>query len=109
VTYRLKGYAYSGGGRKITRVEISLNKGRSWILAELNYPEDRYREIEPQVLYGGEIDLTYRDTSFCWCFWHLDLPMTDIMEASDILVRSMDEAMNVQPRGRCCSFMLKLA
>lgn len=27
--YTLKGYAYGGGGRRITRVEISLNKGRS--------------------------------------------------------------------------------
>lgn len=27
-TYNVKGYAYSGGGRRITRVEVSLNKGR---------------------------------------------------------------------------------
>lgn len=27
-TYTVKGYAYSGGGRRITRVEISLDKGR---------------------------------------------------------------------------------
>jgi nitrate reductase (NAD(P)H) len=26
-TYTTKGYAYSGGGRRITRVEVSLDKG----------------------------------------------------------------------------------
>lgn len=27
-TYTSKGYAYAGGGRRITRVEISLDKGK---------------------------------------------------------------------------------
>ena len=27
-TYTARGYAYAGGGRRITRVEISLNKGK---------------------------------------------------------------------------------
>jgi len=30
-TYTAKGYAYAGGGRRITRVEVSLDKGRSTI------------------------------------------------------------------------------
>lgn len=30
-TYTAKGYAYAGGGRRITRVEISLDKGKSMI------------------------------------------------------------------------------
>lgn len=28
-TYTAKGYAYAGGGRRINRVEISLDKGKS--------------------------------------------------------------------------------
>lgn len=31
-TYTVKGYAYAGGGRRITRVEISLDKGKSMVL-----------------------------------------------------------------------------
>lgn len=27
--YKVRGYAYGGGGRRITRVEISLDQGRS--------------------------------------------------------------------------------
>lgn len=35
--YKVKGYAYAGGGRRITRVELSLVKGRTWRLAEIEY------------------------------------------------------------------------
>lgn len=33
--YTLGGYAYSGGGKRITRAEISLDDGETWSLAEL--------------------------------------------------------------------------
>ncbi|KZF23362.1 hypothetical protein L228DRAFT_210114 [Xylona heveae TC161] len=95
--YRLKGYAYSGGGRRITRAEISIDKGNTWRLADVEYPEDRYRQYE-QTLFGGEVDLAWRDTSFCWCFWSLDVAVEELKGAKDILVRAMDESMNAQPR-----------
>ena len=96
-TYRARGYAYSGGGRRITRVEITLDKGKSWKLANVEYPEDRYRDFEKD-LYGGRMDMNWRETSFCWCFWSIDLSKDDLKGAKDIFVRSMDESMNVQPR-----------
>jgi len=98
--YLLQGYAYSGGGRRITRVEVTLNKGRSWILANISYPEDLYKPASAadESLFGGRIDTWWRETSFCWCFWSLDIPLSDLAAADDILVRSMDEAMCVQPR-----------
>lgn len=96
-TYRARGYAYSGGGRRITRVELSLDKGKTWRLAEIDYAEDRYRDVEG-TLFGGRIDMSWRETCFCWCFWSLDLAMSEIVEAKDIFVRAMDESMNVQPR-----------
>src|ERR1700760_400306 len=55
--YNARGYAYGGGGRRITRVELSLDKGKSWRLAEIDYPEDRYREAKEQDLYGGALDM----------------------------------------------------
>jgi len=96
-TYRARGYAYSGGGRRITRVEITLDKGKSWQLANVEYPEDRYREFE-RDLYGGRMDMSWRESCFCWCFWWIDLNKEDLKNAKDIFVRSMDESMNVQPR-----------
>lgn len=96
--YRLRGYAYSGGGRRITRVEISVDKGVSWKLANTDYAEDRYREAAEQDLFGGALDMSWRESSFCWCFWDLDVSVEELKQSQDILVRSMDESMCLQPR-----------
>jgi hypothetical protein len=45
--YTVKGYAYSGGGRKIIRAEISLDLGVTWRLAEI-------RRFEEPTEYGEE-------------------------------------------------------
>ncbi|KAF2456033.1 putative nitrate reductase [Lineolata rhizophorae] len=97
-TYKVKGYAYTGGGRRVTRCEISLDKGKTWRLARIEYPEDKYREAEVQQLFGGTLDMSWRESSFCWCFWNLDIAVEELARASDIFVRAMDESMNVQPR-----------
>lgn len=33
--YTLKGYAYSGGGRRVARIEVSTDDGKSWTLADI--------------------------------------------------------------------------
>ena len=96
--YRVKGYAYGGGGRRVTRVEITLDKGKNWRLANVDYAEDRYREAGVQKLYGGTLDMEDREASFCWCFWNIDISTSELATASDIFVRAMDESMNLQPR-----------
>ncbi|KAI0974662.1 nitrate reductase [Xylaria arbuscula] len=97
--YNVRGYGYAGGGKRITRVEITLDKGKTWMLANISYPEDQYRlAAEGETLYGGLIDISWRESSFCWCFWDLDIPISRLQEADDIMVRAMDEAMMVQPR-----------
>ncbi|KAI9739142.1 MAG: hypothetical protein M1834_007355 [Cirrosporium novae-zelandiae] len=95
--YSTRGYAYGGGGRRITRVELSLDKGRTWRLADIDYAEDRYREVE-QDLYGGQLDMWWRESCFCWCFWSLDISTLELRNSKDLLVRAMDESMNIQPR-----------
>ncbi|KAF7713589.1 Nitrate reductase (NADPH) [Penicillium ucsense] len=95
--YTAKGYAYAGGGRRITRVELSLDKGKSWRLAEIKYAEDRYREYEGE-LFGGKVDMWQRETCFCWSFWSLAIPVADLQDSDALLVRAMDDAMSVQPR-----------
>lgn len=97
--YRIKGYAYGGGGRRITRVEVSIDTAKTWRLADVDYPEDAYREADEETeLFGGRLDMSWRETSFCWCFWSLDVPVSELEGAKDILVRSMDEGMAMQPR-----------
>ncbi|KAL1628717.1 hypothetical protein SLS56_005709 [Neofusicoccum ribis] len=96
--YRVKGYAYGGGGRRVTRVEVSLDKGKTWRLSNIDYAEDRYREAAPQDLLGGRLDMDWRESCFCWCFWDIDIPVSELKEASDVVVRAMDESMNLQPR-----------
>lgn len=44
--YTVRGYAYGGGGRKIIRVEVSLDGGVSWRLAEI-------RRFEKPNAHGG--------------------------------------------------------
>ncbi|BFZ61441.1 hypothetical protein YB2330_002507 [Saitoella coloradoensis] len=105
--YTVKGYAYNGGGRRITRIEVSLDKGRTWRLSEIRYFEDEYREFNGQELYGGTITLD-DDRCWSWCFWECDVSINELASIADrgeILVRAMDESMNVQQRDMYWSVM----
>ena len=98
-SYKVRGYAYGGGGKRITRMEVTLDKGKTWRLAKIRYPEDDYRLApDGDMLYGGRVDMWWRESSFCWCFWDLDIGLDELCEACDIMVRAMDESMMVQPR-----------
>lgn len=102
-TFKFQGYAYAGGGRRVTRVELTLDKGRSWRLADVSYPEDEYRLApEGETLFGGRLDVGWRESCFCWCFWSLEIPLADLVGdgagTGDVMVRAMDDAMMVQPR-----------
>lgn len=97
-TYALRGYAYGGGGRRVTRVEITLDKGKTWRLADIDYEEDRYKEAGRQKLCDGTLDIEDQEASFCWCFWRLDVAVSELAAAADVFARAMDESMNAQPR-----------
>ncbi|EKM57613.1 uncharacterized protein PHACADRAFT_170854 [Phanerochaete carnosa HHB-10118-sp] len=97
-TYDIQGYAYAGGGRRINRVEISLDHGKTWTLADVDYPEDHFRAAAFEHPVYGLVDLTARDTCFCWCFWTLRVPLAALARADVVALRAMDEGMNTQPR-----------
>ncbi|CAF1069859.1 unnamed protein product [Adineta steineri] len=98
-SYNIRGYAYNGGGIRVGRVEISLDQGCTWQLGKIDYPEDLYRKSTcyPE-LFGGKLDMPDREQSFCWCFWNIEVPIMKLSQAKDIVVRVMDENMNIQPR-----------
>jgi nitrate reductase (NAD(P)H) len=70
-----------GGGRKVTRVEVTLDGGETWHVCSLDHPERPTK-------YGKY---------WCWCFWSVDVEVLDVLGAKEIAVRAWDEAMNTQP------------
>ncbi|CBI19078.3 unnamed protein product, partial [Vitis vinifera] len=79
--YTLKGYAYSGGGKKVTRVEVTMDGGETWQVCRLDHPEKPNK-------YGKY---------WCWCFWSLEVEVLDLIGAKEIAVRAWDETLNTQP------------
>jgi len=81
--YTMKGYAYSGGGRKVTRVEVSTDQGTTWELTELTH-------LPPRE--SGK--------HWCWCHWEIKIPVLQLLACvgGDIRCRAWDEASNSQPR-----------
>lgn len=95
-TYTLRGYAYGGGGRRVNRVEITLDAGKIWILAEISYPEDLYRKQAFKSDVWGTIDLTDRDESYCWAFWECKVKVSELVDAGSVAVRASDQGLNLQ-------------
>ncbi|KAL9245522.1 hypothetical protein vseg_019166 [Gypsophila vaccaria] len=79
--YTLRGYAYSGGGKKVRRVEVTMDGGETWEVAELDIQEKGSR-------YGK---------FWCWCFWSLEVEVLDLLGAKEIAVRAWDDTLNTQP------------
>ena len=79
--YTVKGYAYTGGGRHVIRVEVSVDSGSTWRQAEINrMPSDNG--------YGK---------SWTWVLWKLQLQVFDFLKAEELLVRAVDSSQNIQP------------
>lgn len=69
----VQGYATAGGDRRIARVDVSIDGGKTWTIAAL--PEDH--------------------SSWAWCLWEAMLEMPP--GESEIIVRALDSAANMQP------------
>lgn len=79
--YNVSGYAYTGGGRLITRVEISTDNGTNWQLATL----DRKEEPTDYGMY------------WCWTWWDFELKVADLVGCKEIICRAWDESNMTQP------------
>jgi len=64
-------------------------------------PEDLYRAVAYQDETYGHLDLTDRDTCFCWCFWSFKMPSSNLKTTPAIMVRAMDEGLSGQPQEMC--------
>jgi sulfite oxidase len=73
----LKGYAYSGGGKHIERVDLTFDRGESWVSASLQRPDQK--------------------KAWAWTLWEASVPKEDIVGAKDVCVRAVDSAYQAQP------------
>lgn len=82
----LRGWAWSGGGRAVVRVEVTTDGGRTWIPAVItSAPEDSSAS---------------RTRSWGWTLWEAEVPVVSTGAAGPSLTvqaRAMDVACNVQP------------
>ncbi|XP_074308962.1 sulfite oxidase [Silene latifolia] len=79
----VQGYAVSGGGRGIERVDISIDGGKTWVEAS------RYQK--PDVPYVA--DGPYSDK---WA-WVLFEAKVEVLHSAEIVAKAVDIAANVQP------------
>ncbi|CAK7268606.1 hypothetical protein SEPCBS119000_003146 [Sporothrix epigloea] len=89
------GYAYSGGGREIVRVDVSVDGGRTWDQAVLldhiakPYDDDEAKALKNIVARGR------RD--FAWKRWRYEGSLIGNSPTSEIVVKAVDSAYNTQP------------
>ena len=98
-TYTIKGYAYSGGGRKVIRAEISFDQGQSWTLADINVRE------KPRWAAGTSGD---KAKHWCWCLWEYTVDAELIKGANEICFRAFDQAQNQMPERPTWNVMVRV-
>ena len=84
-------FSWLGGGRKVTRVEVTLDGGETWMLSEITHPE------RP----------TEHGRYWCWCFWRLDVDLIQLIQAKELAVRAWDSSMNTQPQTLTWNVMVR--
>ena len=87
--YTIKGYAYAGGGRRIVRVEVSLDCGSSWQSAGLQFVDGGMERLSSAN--------SRNERHWSWCHWTLDVPLHAFFHAPDIRCRAFDAAYNTNP------------
>ena len=76
----LRGIAWSGGGRAIIRVDVSVDGGQSWHTAELT-----------------EGTLQRRGRAWAWTFWEATVPLPPHEGELEVCCKAVDLSYNVQP------------
>ncbi|RVE47836.1 hypothetical protein evm_007467 [Chilo suppressalis] len=75
----VQGYAYSGGGAKVTRVDVSGDQGNTWLEARIT-----------------AADAAPPPRHYAWTLWELQLPAS-IQASMEIWVKATDSNCNTQP------------
>ncbi|XP_043537803.1 sulfite oxidase, mitochondrial [Chiloscyllium plagiosum] len=75
----VKGYAWSGGGQEVIRVDVSLDGGKTWKVADLT---------------GEKQDA---GQAWAWKLWQLTMPLPKGQKNLEIICKAVDNNYNVQP------------
>jgi sulfite oxidase len=79
----VSGYAWSGGGRRVSRVDVSSDGGSTWVEAEL------------QTRAGASKRQARDGRCWSWSLWKATLPVRP--GESELVARAVDSAFNTQP------------
>ena len=79
---KAQGFAFSGGGRSIVRVDVSTDGGKTWKQADLHQDEAK----------GSR--------RWAWTLWSIEWPKDDIKlgQETEFVVKAVDDAYNTQPQ-----------
>ncbi|XP_028301843.1 sulfite oxidase, mitochondrial [Gouania willdenowi] len=86
-TVTVKGYAWSGGGREVVRVDVSLDGGKSWQVAQLQSSE--------KGLPPGPSPPTGQ--AWAWKLWEIEAPLPPETQEVEIICKAVDNSYNMQP------------
>lgn len=76
----IKGFAYSGGGHGIVRVDVSPDGGKTWKTAELTDGKDQPLR-----------------RAWAWTFWEVDVDLPADQQSAELVCKAVDSSYNVQP------------
>lgn len=77
----VKGYAWSGGGKGINRVDVSADGGETWVDAKLK------QSAQP---WGQQ---------WAWTKWEASVAVPDGAKEAELVCKAVDSAYQVQPEG----------
>ncbi|XP_034022720.1 sulfite oxidase, mitochondrial [Thalassophryne amazonica] len=83
----VKGYAWSGGGREVIRVDVSLDGGHTWQVAQLR-SNDKGQAPAPSPPPGR---------AWAWKLWELTAPLPPKAQELEIVCKAVDSSYNMQP------------
>lgn len=83
----VKGYAWSGGGREVVRVDVSLDGGKTWHVAKLQNGENE--ETSAPSPPPGQ--------AWAWKLWEISIPIPDGAQELEVVCKAVDNSYNTQP------------
>ncbi|KAK1902234.1 Sulfite oxidase mitochondrial [Dissostichus eleginoides] len=83
----VKGYAWSGGGREVVRVDVSLDGGKTWQVAQMRSSE-KGQAPGPSPPPGR---------AWAWKLWEVTAPLPAEAQELEIVCKAVDNSYNMQP------------